>query len=178
MVAAGRRRACMWGAVWYMVLAFTIVPHTMSASGKGGAGSTTAPVDSSQQIAARIVESKVPVLIDFWAAWCKPCQMVDPIIKALEKEYRGRVLFLKINIDVHRRIAGYFGVTSIPMIYLVKDKQVQAAIPGVRTKDFYRAQIEKVLASKQEPDTTAAASHEQASSSVKADTTKQEAERE
>ncbi|MBD3240452.1 MAG: thioredoxin [Chitinivibrionales bacterium] len=108
--------------------------------------SSRAPVDSSQQIAARIVESPIPVVVDFWAAWCGPCKMVSPTIKALAKEYKGRVDFLKIDVDRHTQIARYFGVSSIPMIFVISDKTVRKALPGVRSKQEYKRAIDEVLA--------------------------------
>jgi thioredoxin len=102
--------------------------------------------DSSMTLADRIVKSETPVLIDFWAVWCAPCRMLSPIIKDLEKEYAGRIKVMKINVDVHRQIAAYFKVSSIPAIYIVKDRAVVKYIPGLRSKEDYRAAIEEVLA--------------------------------
>ncbi|MCU0610002.1 MAG: thioredoxin [Chitinispirillaceae bacterium] len=103
------------------------------------------PVDSSQQIADRIVASKVPVLIDFWAPWCAPCRMLNPIIKELEHEYKGKVLFLKVNIDIHRGLADYFRVQGIPAVFILKDRAVVSAMVGFRTKKDYQAAIEAQL---------------------------------
>jgi thioredoxin 1 len=97
-------------------------------------------------LADRIVKSDVPVLIDFWAVWCAPCRMLSPIIKELGKEYEGRVKVMKINVDVHRQIAAYFQVSSIPAVYIVKDRAVVKYLPGLRRKEDYRAAVEEVLA--------------------------------
>jgi len=114
-------------------------------------------VDSSNYIADRIVKSEIPVLVDFWAVWCGPCKLLNPIIKELEKEYRGRVDFIKVNVDVHRQIANYFKVQAIPSIFLIYDKAVIQVIPGLRAKEDYRAALNAALAlarKKSVPDTT------------------------
>ncbi|MBN1600084.1 MAG: thioredoxin [Chitinispirillaceae bacterium] len=102
--------------------------------------------DSSQAIADRIVKSKIPVMIDFWAAWCSPCRMLNPIMAELEKEYDGKVEFMKINVDVHRAISAYFRVNSIPSVYIVHDKNVVKHLPGLQPKEMYKSAIAEVLA--------------------------------
>jgi thioredoxin 1 len=109
------------------------------------------PVDSSDILADVIVKSKVPVLIDFWAPWCMPCRMLGPTIEELKKKYAGKIRVMKINIDVHVRIAAYFRVTSIPAVFFIKDKAVVLFIPGLRPKEDYDKAIKEVLALKTEP---------------------------
>ncbi len=108
---------------------------------------TPSVVDSSQQIADKIVNSKVPVLIDFWAAWCAPCRMLNPIISELEKEYKGKVLFMKVNVDIHKSIASYFGISGIPAVFIVNDKTVVKSLPGLQHKSAYKAALDEVLTS-------------------------------
>jgi thioredoxin 1 len=104
------------------------------------------PSDSSQQLADRIVNSKKPVFIDFWAVWCGPCRMLNPVIKQLEEEYKGRVEFMKINVDVHRSIAQYFGISGIPAVFIVKDKAVINGMVGLRPIADYQAALKAALA--------------------------------
>jgi len=103
--------------------------------------------DSSQLYVLEIINSKVPVLIDFWAAWCKPCKMVSPIITEIKKEYKGKIKVLKINIDRNRSLATYFRVVSIPNIFIVKNKIVVQSILGVQSKEVYIKAIQDVLKS-------------------------------
>ncbi|MBN1757782.1 MAG: thioredoxin [Chitinispirillaceae bacterium] len=105
-----------------------------------------APEDSSQLIADRIVQSELPVLVDFWAVWCGPCKMLNPIIEDLEKTYRKRVLFVKVNVDIHRALSAYFGVQSIPSVFVIKNKNVVAAMRGVQPKERYIEELDKALA--------------------------------
>ncbi|MFW5775341.1 MAG: thioredoxin family protein [Chitinivibrionales bacterium] len=101
--------------------------------------------DKSQAIADEIVKSEIPVLVDFWASWCKPCFMLDPTIKEIRKRYEGRLLVKKVNVDVHRKIAAYFKVNSIPAVYIIKNKTVVKFIPGVQPENVYFAAIDEVL---------------------------------
>jgi thioredoxin 1 len=111
------------------------------------------PVDSSQAIADRIVQSKIPVLVDFWAVWCGPCRMLNPIIEDLEKAYRKKILFVKVNVDIHRALSAYFGVQSIPAVFIIYNKNVVASLPGVQPKKRYIEELDKVIATAAAPAT-------------------------
>jgi len=81
-----------------------------------------------------VLESEVPVLVDFWATWCGPCRMVAPIVDELAEEYEGRVKVVKVDADENTDILVSYGVRSIPTLMLFKDGQVLDQVVGFRPK--------------------------------------------
>jgi len=89
-----------------------------------------------------IKESDKPVLVDFFATWCKPCNAVSPIIKKLAKEYKGRILTIKIDIDVKRHVQSRYHVISVPTIMLFWKGEELLRISGAQSYEHYKEQIE------------------------------------
>jgi thioredoxin 1 len=108
--------------------------------------------DSSDIFARKIVNSKLLVLVDFWAEWCKPCYVLNPIIEKIKKQYKGKLNVIKINIDRNRLLAQYFRVVSIPSIFLIKDKSVVKNFMGVQPKEVYITAINEILNSEKKRD--------------------------
>ena len=81
-----------------------------------------------------VLKSDVPVLVDFWAVWCGPCQMQGPIIDELAEEVQG-VKFGKLNVDENMGLAQKFRVMSIPTMMLLKDGQAAATVVGLQSKE-------------------------------------------
>ena len=82
---------------------------------------------NAQQFQQEVLESKSPVLVDFWAPWCGPCRMVAPIVDELADDYAGRLKVVKINVDENTELAAQYRVTSIPAFLVFKDgKQLEA----------------------------------------------------
>lgn len=82
-----------------------------------------------------VLNSKEPVLLDFWASWCGPCRMVAPTIDEIAEEARGKVKVGKINVDEEAELASRFRIMSIPTLVVIKDGKVAAQAVGVRPKN-------------------------------------------
>lgn len=92
-----------------------------------------------------VLESTVPVLVDFWAEWCQPCQMIAPVIDELAQEYTGKVNFGKLNVDENINVPGNYGVMSIPTLIVFKEGKPFKTLVGVQGKDTLKKAIEEAL---------------------------------
>ncbi len=81
---------------------------------------------------AEVIKSDIPVVVDFWAAWCGPCRMQGTILEQLDKEVPGKVKIVKVNVDEEGELAMTFGVQSIPTLLFYKDGKVINKAIGVR----------------------------------------------
>jgi thioredoxin 1 len=90
---------------------------------------------------AEVVESDMPVLVDFWAEWCGPCRMIAPSVKQIAAEYGEAVKVVKVDIDENPVAPAHFGILSIPTLMLFKNGMVVARITGAMPKDRLLAQI-------------------------------------
>lgn len=82
-----------------------------------------------------VLKSEVPVLLDFWAEWCGPCQMLSPIIADIAKEYDGKIKVGKVNVDEEPELSSSFQVSSIPLVVLMKDGEVLKTSIGYKGKE-------------------------------------------
>ena len=87
-----------------------------------------------QNFEQEVMHSDKPVLIDFWAPWCGPCRMLSPTISEIAEENEGKVKVGKVNVDEEGDLAAMFGVSSIPMLVVVKDGKITNTSVGVRPK--------------------------------------------
>jgi len=93
-----------------------------------------------------VLQSDVPVLLDFWAPWCGPCRMVAPILDELSEEFAGRAKIAKVNVDENQQIPAQFGIRSIPTLILFKNGQVTSKEDVVELQErFETNDIERIL---------------------------------
>jgi thioredoxin 1 len=94
---------------------------------------------------AEVLDSSIPVLVDFWAAWCSPCKMIAPIVHELAGEYEGRVKVTKLDVDANPVVPGQFGVMSIPTLLLFVDGKPEKRLVGYRPKASLKSDLDSVL---------------------------------
>ncbi|NQY90374.1 MAG: thioredoxin [Deltaproteobacteria bacterium] len=81
-----------------------------------------------------VLDSSIPVLVDFWAPWCAPCRAIAPVLEELAGEYDGRARVVKVNVDDNQQVAASYGVRSIPNLIVFKQGQVAEQIVGAAAK--------------------------------------------
>ena len=89
-----------------------------------------------------VLRSDVPVLVDFWASWCGPCQMLSPVISQLAEEYEGRAKIGKINVDEEPQLAAQFGIVSIPTLKVFRGGKLQGTLVVLRSKAELAAMLD------------------------------------
>ena len=106
----------------------------------------TTPIAVSDDIfATEIEEHEGVAIVDFWAAWCGPCQIIAPIVEQIAQEYDGRVKVAKLDVDANQQTAARFNVRSIPSILIFKGGEHVETVVGAVPKEFLVAAIEKQL---------------------------------
>ncbi len=89
---------------------------------------------SSTEFDTEVLESDLPVLVDFWAEWCAPCRMMSPVIEELAQEFNGRINVLKLNVDDNQETAQQYGIRSIPTLILFRDGEEVERLVGFMAK--------------------------------------------
>lgn len=92
-----------------------------------------------------VIQSSVPVLVDFWAPWCGPCKSIAPIIDELAEQYTGKFKIVKLNVDDNPQIANRFNISGIPNLIFFKNGAVKDQLRGSRPRQDIVGVIEKVL---------------------------------
>ncbi len=98
-----------------------------------------------QNFEAEVVNSDVPVLVDFWAVWCAPCRMIAPIVEEIANEKEGVLKVAKMDVDNNPNVAMKYGIRSIPTLLIFKDGQIVDQLIGAVPKSVIESKLAKVL---------------------------------
>ena len=89
---------------------------------------------TSDNFQSEVLDSSIPVLVDFWAEWCGPCKMIGPVLEELATELKSKIKIIKVNVDENNQTAVKFSIRSIPTLMIIKDREVQAQHIGAASK--------------------------------------------
>jgi thioredoxin 1 len=95
--------------------------------------------------AKEVLSSDLPVMVDFWAAWCGPCKMIAPLVEEAATEYAGKLKVGKVDVDESSQTAGRYGIMSIPTLVFFKQGKIMGQAVGALSKSELRKKIEEIL---------------------------------
>jgi len=92
-----------------------------------------------------VLKSDIPVIVDFWAPWCAPCRIIEPIMEELSVEYDGKMKFAKVNTDENQNIAIRYGIMGIPTVKIFKEGDELDSLSGAAPKEYLKAFIDRAI---------------------------------
>jgi len=98
-----------------------------------------------ENIQAEIENSDTPLIIDFWASWCGPCQMMGPVFEELSEDYVGKLKFCKVDTETEQEIAGQFGIQGIPALSVINKTKEIDRIVGFMPKEALKEKVDQIL---------------------------------
>lgn len=101
-------------------------------------------VENNNDYVALIAQEK-PILLDFYADWCGPCQALLPTVEKLSKEYEGKIEIQKVNVDKNQELASKFGVRNIPALFFIKDSEIVDRAIGIQPESSLRERLDSLL---------------------------------
>ncbi|MBU3097821.1 MULTISPECIES: thioredoxin [Clostridium] len=100
---------------------------------------------SDKSFHSEVYSSDRAVVVDFWAPWCGPCKMLGPVMEQLDKEYDGKIKFVKIDVDENPEISSKYSISSIPTIMVFKNKVVEDKLVGFSPKNVLEDKLKKYV---------------------------------
>ena len=94
---------------------------------------------------ATVLENTLPVIVDFWAAWCPPCKILGPIIEEISDDYDGKVIVCKVDVDKNQSLAQKYNIRSIPTVLFIKGGEIKDQVVGALPKDQLIPKIDALL---------------------------------
>ena len=92
-----------------------------------------------------VIENTLPVVVDFWAAWCPPCKMLHPILDEIAEDYDSKISVCKVDVDKNQALAGKYGIRSIPTVLFFKGGEIKDQVVGALPKDQLKQKIDALL---------------------------------
>ena len=109
-----------------------------------GAKESSIPHIDGGRFDEEVVRSEAPVVVDFFADWCGPCRIIEPVIEQLSKDYAGRVKFVKVNTDENQELTAQFGIMSIPTVMFFAKGKVKDTVVGAAPAAVFRQKVESL----------------------------------